>query len=181
MLSSLNRAGRGYEEDAVELYDLGAASRAVSEASLRDDQTGHVVHLAVRGPDGQVIDFLHELTNEVAEASVGRLLQGARMLEVFDVPEAILFERFCAVLSSGESLRTEFTFDADLVAPSLLGRTMEVYACAVGTERVVCQYRDVTALRAVQESLRRDAMQDQLTGLPNRRAFLGLLAPIPLS
>ncbi len=159
----------------MELCGFGPADRAVAEASLRDEQVGHVVLLAVRGPDGQVVDFLHELVNEVVEVSAGRSLQGRRLLEVFDVSQANLFEGFRSVLSSGESLRTEFTSQPDIAVPALAGRTLELYACAVGDERVVCQYRDVTELRAVQESLRQDAMQDQLTGLPNRRAFLGLL------
>ena len=52
---------------------------------------------------------------------------------------------------------------------------MELYARAVGQDRIVCQFRDVTAIRAATASLRRDALEDHLTRLPNRRAFLELL------
>ncbi len=152
----------------------GPAHDALAHAALLDDRIGYVVLLALRDAAGQVADFLHELVNPLAEASAGQPLLGRRQLEVFDPEDGALFEAYRDLVGSGASLRTELRVHTP-VGPSTDGMRFEVYARAVGQDRVVCQYQDVTQERVANEALRRDALQDELTALPNRRAFLELL------
>jgi len=158
----------------VEQSRPGPAHDALAHAALLDGQMGYVVLLAVRDPAGDVVDFVHELVNPLAEARAGQLLLGRRFLEVFDPEDLALFETFRDLVRSGASLRAELAILTPLDS-STDGMRYEVYAQVVGQDRVVCQYQDVTEARAAHEALRRDALQDELTGLPNRRAFLELL------
>lgn len=152
----------------------GPAHDALAHAALLDDRIGYVVLLARRDAGGQVVDFLHELVNPLAEASAGQPLLGRSQLEVLDPQDAALFEAYRDLAGSGASLRTELRIHTPL-ASSTDGVSLEVYARSVGRDRVVCQYQDVTQARVAHDALRRDALQDELTGLPNRRAFLELL------
>lgn len=152
----------------------GLAHDSLAHAALLDEQIGYVVLLAVRDPAGEVVDFVHELVNPLAEARAGQPLLGRRQLEVFDSEYKELFASFRDLVGSDASLRTELAVHTTLDS-STAGMRFEVYARAVGQDRVVCQYQDVTQARVAHDALRRDALQDELTGLPNRRAFLELL------
>lgn len=151
----------------------GTAREALAEAALLDDRIGYDVLRAVRDPSGQAVDFVHELVNARAEATAGKPLQGRSQFEAFGA-ELTLFDTFRELVGTGGNHRSEVTI-SERVNPVLSGTIVELYARAVGADRIVCQFRDVTAIRAAAASLRREALEDYLTRLPNRRAFLELL------
>jgi diguanylate cyclase (GGDEF)-like protein len=147
-----------------------AAHLALAEAMLRHEGDAFVVLRAVRDADGSVRDFVHELVNPTAERNAGQPLAGRRHLEVYP-GEPSMFEPLREVLETGRPLHRQVAVPSE-GDPATAGHTYEVYARSVGGDRVVCQYRDVTALRATQQALQEQALQDPLTGLPNRRLLL---------
>jgi diguanylate cyclase (GGDEF)-like protein len=151
--------------------EVDAARTALADALLAHEDDAFVVLRAVRAPDGQVEDFLHVLVNAAAERNAGEPLLGRRQLEVYPVQAGSMFEPLRNLLTTGGALQVEVPFPAG-GEPGSGGRMYQVYARAVGGEWVVCQYRDVTDLRAAQRALEQQAWHDPLTGLPNRRLFV---------
>jgi diguanylate cyclase (GGDEF)-like protein len=150
--------------------EVDAARTALADALLANEDDAFVVLRAVRGPDGGIEDFVHVLVNAAAERNAGQPLLGRRHLAVYPVRSGSMFEPLRNVMATGEPLQSEVAFPSG-GDPAKVGRTFQVYARAVGTEWVVCQYRDVTDLRAAQRALQQQAWHDPLTGLPNRRLF----------
>lgn len=130
---------------------------------------GWLVVRAVRGPDGTVTDFIHEWSNATADRNAGQPLTGTSMLEVFGEENLPVFGLEVEVLERGGTARTTFTFGDPQHDRSLRGRTFEVYLRAVDADRVVAQYRDITALVTTQQVLAHQAGTDELTELANRR------------
>jgi diguanylate cyclase (GGDEF)-like protein len=154
--------------------DSDAARTALADALLAHEDDAFVVLRAVRDRDGRVEDFVHVLVNAAAERNAGQPLVGRRQLEVYPVTSGSMFEPLRDLMAAGGALRSEVRFPAG--DPASARRIYQVYARAVGTDWVVCQYRDVTELRAAQGALQQQAWQDPLTGLPNRRLLLDHLA-----
>jgi diguanylate cyclase (GGDEF)-like protein len=142
---------------------------ALAEALLAHEQDAFVVLRALRDESGTVVDFVHELVNATAERNAGQPLLGRRHLEVY--PSGSIFPALRDVLTTGQSLHVELEVSAD-GDPAIAGRSYVVYALPVEGDRVVCQYRDITELHATQQALQEQALQDPLTGLPNRRLLL---------
>ena len=153
------------------MTDDDAARAALAAALLAHEQDGYVVLRAIRGADGEVEDFEHELVNAAAERNAQQPLFGRRQLEVYPIGPGSIFEPLCDLLRTGGSLHLENEVPPT-GDPATAGRTYEIYARPVGSERVVCQYRDVTEVRSIQRALQQQAWQDPLTGLPNRRLLL---------
>jgi diguanylate cyclase (GGDEF)-like protein len=151
--------------------EVDAARTALADALLAHEDDALVVLRAVRAPDGQVEDFLHVLVNAAAERNAGQPLLGRRHLEVYPVRSGSMFEPLRSLMATGGALQSEVQFPSG-TDPETAGRTYQVYARAIGKDWAVCQYRDVTDLRAAQHALQQQAWQDPLTGLPNRRLFL---------
>jgi diguanylate cyclase (GGDEF)-like protein len=144
---------------------------ALAEALLAHEQDAFVVLRALRDEGGTVVDFVHELVNATAERNAGQPLQGRRQLEVYPSGSPSFFEALRDVLMTGQSLHMELEVSAD-GDPATAGRSYDFYALPVEGDRVVCQYRDITELHATQQALQEQALQDPLTGLPNRRLLL---------
>jgi len=151
--------------------ELDAARTALADALLAHEDDAFVVLRAIRGAGGEVADFEHVLVNAAAERNAGQRLLGRRQLEVYPVEAGSMFEPLREILATGGSLSIEVAVPPE-GDPATAGRTYQIYARAVGTEWVVCQYRDLTDLRGAQRALQQQAWQDPLTGLPNRRLLL---------
>jgi diguanylate cyclase (GGDEF)-like protein len=156
---------------AALVSEVDAARTALADALLAHEDDAFVVLLAIRGPGGEVEDFEHVLVNAAAERNAGQPLLGRRQLEIYPAESGSMFEPLRELLATGGSLSIEVAVPPD-GDPATAGRTYQVYARAVGTDWVVCQYRDLTDLRGVQRDLEQQAWQDPLTGLPNRRLLL---------
>jgi diguanylate cyclase (GGDEF)-like protein len=156
---------------AALVSEVDAARTALADALLAHEDDAFVVLRAIRGPGGEVEDFEHVLVNAAAERNAGQPLLGRRQLEIYPVESGSMFEPLRQLLATGGSLSIEVAVPPDGDPPTA-GRTYQVYARAVGTDWVVCQYRDLTDLRGVQRDLEQQAWQDPLTGLPNRRLLL---------
>ena len=144
---------------------------ALAEALLAHEDDAFVVLRAIRDEDGTVVDFVHELVNATAERNAGQPLLGRRQLELYPFQSGSIFGALRDVLTTGQSLHVELEVPAD-GDPATAGRSYDLYALPVEGDRVVCQYRDVTELHATQQALQEQALQDPLTGLPNRRLLL---------
>lgn len=130
---------------------------------------GLVVLQAVRDQHGYVLDFVHELVNDAAEWSVGGSLQGRRFSEVPPDAPLDLMNSLRQVLDAGEPWSTEI--ERGPHAPTAENARFAMDVLPMDTDRLVCQYRDVTAVHERQEWLAHQAGRDVLTGLPNRRLF----------
>ncbi len=151
------------------------AVRALAGALLHHPEDALVVLVALRDGDGRVVDFRYELANATAERNAGRPLAGRRMLETWSEEDTSLFEPMVRLLRDGGELSFEYEAAHAGADPAIAGRTYSTYLRAVGTERVVQQFRDVTALRRAQDLLHVQALHDPLTGLANRRLLLDRL------
>jgi diguanylate cyclase (GGDEF)-like protein len=148
-----------------------AALVALAEALLAHEDDAFVVLRALRSPDGSVADFVHELVNAAAERNAGRPLLGRRQLELYPAGPGSIFEALRDVLVTGAPLHQQLQVPGD-GDPATAGHSYEFYARQAEGDRVVCWYRDVTAVQAAQRALMEQALQDPLTGLPNRRLLL---------
>jgi diguanylate cyclase (GGDEF)-like protein len=124
---------------------------------------------AVRDDEGQVVDLSYEWVNATAERNAGEALQGRTVLDVYSEHDAFQLSQMKALLLSGGSARMQVTFPADGDDQRLRGHVYWLFMAAVDGDLIVCQYRDVTALRDSQRQLEHHAGHDELTGLPNRR------------
>jgi diguanylate cyclase (GGDEF)-like protein len=127
-----------------------------------------VVLQAVRDQYGYVLDFAYELVNDAAESGAGPL-QGQRFSEVPPGTPPDLMDSLRQVLDAGEPWSTEIERGSQ--APTVEKARFALDVLPLDTDRLVCQYRDVTAVHERQEWLAHQAGRDVLTGLPNRRLF----------
>ena len=124
---------------------------------------------AVRDEAGQVVDLLHEWVNATAERNAGTALQGRTLLEVYTAHDAFLLGDMTALLETRGSRQIQVEVPLDGDDERLRGRVFSLFMTAVGEDRLVCQYRDITDLHDSQRRLEHDAGHDALTDLPNRR------------
>ena len=143
----------------------GALGRALAEHP--DDAV--MLLRAVRDPSGAITDLLHEWVNAVAERNAGEGLHGRTVLEVYSAADAFLLPDQCALLAAGGRRTMQFMFPADGDDQRLRGRVYGLFMAAVDADRLVCQFRDLTDQRHLQQQLEHHAGHDELTGLPNRR------------
>jgi diguanylate cyclase (GGDEF)-like protein len=158
--------------EAARVEGRDEALIALAEALLAHHEDALTVLRAIRDPNGEVVDFVHELVSTSAERNAGQPLLGRRQLEVYPVSAGSMFGAYVELLASGTVLHTEITVPAETPDKAIAGHTYEVYARPFGDDRVVSQYRDITELRAAQVALIEQALHDPLTGLANRRLLV---------
>lgn len=124
---------------------------------------------AVRNQAGAVIDLRYEWVNAAADRNAGDRLQGRTVLEVYSATDAFLLPDQTALLASGGWRQMQLTFPSDGDDERLRGRAYGLFMVAVDEDRLVCQFRDLTDRRSLQQQLEHHAGHDELTGLPNRR------------
>lgn len=124
---------------------------------------------AVRSQAGAVIDLRYEWVNAAADRNAGDRLQGRTVLEVYSATDAFLLPDQTALLASGGWRQMQLTFPSDGDDERLRGRVYGLFMVAVDEDRLVCQFRDLTDRRSLQQQLEHHAGHDELTGLPNRR------------
>ncbi|WP_129339895.1 GGDEF domain-containing protein [Cellulomonas endophytica] len=140
----------------------------VGAGLARHPHDGLVVVEAVRDGSGRPVDVLHLWTNAAAVANAGRPLVGLRLREAYG-EDSTLLPVMLDLLGTGRQVVTEVEYATDAADPGLHHRVFTVFLTAVGPDRVVCQYRDVSAERHAARRLEHLAGHDELTSLPNRR------------
>jgi diguanylate cyclase (GGDEF)-like protein len=155
-------------KDLTVVDGTDAALMALAGALLEHNQDAITVLRVVRDATGDVVDFVYELVNDAAVRNAGKPLLGRLQTELYpDAAGASMFATFRHTQLSGEVLDLE-TRVPETGDPATAGRTYHVYARTVG-DWLVCQFRDLTELRATQAALEQQALHDVLTGLANRR------------
>jgi diguanylate cyclase (GGDEF)-like protein/PAS domain S-box-containing protein len=176
-VSSLRIAGRRTRSRVILLRDVTERERNLmalreSEALVRgivDYSPNGILRLrAVRGPDGEVRDFVCVFANPAAAAQIGRPqaeLVGRPFKGVVHPHTAGLFQAFREVVHSRESCEVERSL-------SRAGRERWLrFLAAPAGEDLIVTCVDVTQGKNRELAMEAAAAQDPLTGLLNRRGF----------
>lgn len=144
--------------DAAELELLReAASRTLDALSIMR---------AVRGRNGDLIDFEFVFSNEAAAAITGidaATAPGRRLTDVFPDQAAWLITLWGSAIRSAEPILEEI----EIGQPGGLSQWWRQQIVPL-TDAVAITSHDITARKRAEQELRQRASQDPLTGLPNR-------------
>ena len=146
-----------------------ARSEARFRAALDGSFDAFFVLDAVRGDDGQLIDFVYAELNPRAESLLARhrsSLIGRRLTEVFPTTAAASLVKLASVVDSRVPLEEE----VEVTAPGVTARWVHHQIIPLG-DGVAVTSRDVTGRKQAEEALRAATLVDDLTGLYNRRGF----------
>ncbi len=139
---------------------------AAVAALLESSHDGIMAFEAIRGADGEILDFRWTLANTRAGQIVGREpeeLMGQRLLEVFPGNgEAGLFDLYRAVVTSREPEHVEQYYEHEGLA-----HWLQITAVPLGDGFTVT-FRDISEHKRLEALLRDRARHDPLTGLLNR-------------
>ncbi|HET7902844.1 MAG TPA: diguanylate cyclase [Candidatus Nanopelagicales bacterium] len=123
--------------------------------------------VAVRSPDGAIVDFVYADANRAAcehNGTTREELLGRRLLDVLPEHQGALLARYASVVDTGRSL-----LEDDVPFPTAgQDRYFSNRAVAVGEDGLSLTWRDTTEQVRQRQDLATRAVTDPLTGLFNR-------------